>query len=137
MQEGRCEKGMEWGAAGKSCPVPVGVLPRGAQPCPAPHGCARPVPWHCRSLQCVYLLHIALSDGPAGSQDLSHLGHDRVVVHAGHSHHLVAPRAGQSRAEQLGQPWVATAPSPKKQHAGGKQEAKRNTHSRVRTRPKA
>lgn len=96
-QEGRCEKGTEWGAAGKSCPAPIGVLPQGAQPCPAPHGCAQPLPWHCWFPQCVYLLHITLSDGPAGSQDLSHLGHDRVVVHAGHSHHLIAPRAGQSR----------------------------------------
>lgn len=80
--------GTEWGAPEKSCPVPIGVLPQGAQP----------LPWHCRFLQRVYLLHIALSDGPASSQDLSHLGHDRVVVHAGHSHHLVAPKAGQSRA---------------------------------------
>lgn len=95
---GRMEcMGQEGYGVGKSCPVPGGVLPRGAQPCPAPHGCAQPLPWHCRIPQRVYLLHITLSDGPAGSQDLSHLGHNRVVVHAGHSHHLVAPSAGQSR----------------------------------------
>lgn len=90
----RCERGRERGAEGK----PIRELPRGAQLCPAPHGSARPLPGHRQLPPRIYLLHIALSDGPAGSQDLSHLGHDRVVVHAGHGHHLIAPRDGQSRA---------------------------------------
>lgn len=83
------------GSSGKE--LPVGVLLWDSQPCSAPRVCAWPLPQHRRFLQRIYLLHIALSDGPAGSQDLSHLGHDRVIVHAGHSHHLVTPRAGQSR----------------------------------------
>lgn len=90
------------GSSGKELPSACLGPVSGCSTQPCAHGCAQPLPWHCRFLQFVYLLHITLSDGSASSQNLSHLGHDGVVVHAGHSHHLVAPRAG--RAEWLGQP---------------------------------
>lgn len=90
--------------------------------------------WHCHFPLPVYLLHIALPDGPASSQDLGHLGDNWVIVHAGHSHHLVTPRARQSRAVRAA--WMATVPSPKTHHDEEKREAKRNTHSRARPNPK-
>lgn len=122
-QEGRCKEGMErdqWERP-SSAQHPMAVLsccPGTAAVCPLP----------------VYLLHITLPDGPASSQDLSHLGDDWVIVYAGHSHHFITPRARQSRAVRA--VWMATAPPPKTHHDGEKGEAKRITHSRARPDPK-
>lgn len=103
----RLQRGEQW----ERLPSVIGVLSWGAQPCPAPP-VPGPLPQHCQFPQHHYLLHIALPDGPAGSQDLGHLGHDRVVVHAGHGHHLVTPRARQSMG--LEQPCTSAAPAPRK-----------------------
>ena len=51
-----------------------------------------------RGLQHPHSLHFPLPDGAAGGQNLSHLRHDRVVVHAGHGDHLVAPAGRGGRA---------------------------------------
>lgn len=73
--------------------------------------------------QHMYLLHITLSDGPASSQDLSHLGDNGVVVHASHSHHLITPRAREQRGQ--GSPNMDVSIT-QKQHAGERQGAKEN-----------
>lgn len=44
---------------------------------------------HTPGLQCPHSLHFPLPDGAARGQHLSHLGHDGIIVHAGHGDHLV------------------------------------------------